>query len=73
MGRILDKDPRKVLINCCCPGYVSTDMSSHKGHLTIDEGAVTPLMVCQLPHNATNGEFYRNEKRFNWANDRYYD
>ena len=22
----------------CCPGYVATDMSSHKGTLTIDEG-----------------------------------
>lgn len=22
----------------CCPGYVDTDMTSHKGHLTIEEG-----------------------------------
>ena len=22
----------------CCPGYVATDMSSHKGPKTIDEG-----------------------------------
>ncbi|VDM30542.1 unnamed protein product [Hydatigera taeniaeformis] len=31
-------DPRHILINSCCPGYVNTDMSSHKGHKTILEG-----------------------------------
>jgi len=24
----------------CCPGYVDTDMTSHKGPKTIDEGTV---------------------------------
>ena len=22
----------------CCPGYVDTDMTSHKGHKTIEQG-----------------------------------
>lgn len=26
---------RKIQVYALCPGYVSTDMSSHKGHLTI--------------------------------------
>ena len=25
----------------CCPGYVATDMSSHKGNKTIDQGKIT--------------------------------
>jgi len=73
MARQIFDDSRKILINSCCPGYVDTDMSSHKGHLTIDQGAVTPLMVCQLPDGATNGEFYRESKHFDWENDKYYD
>ncbi|KAI8761708.1 carbonyl reductase [NADPH] 1, partial [Biomphalaria glabrata] len=26
-----------IVVNACCPGYVNTDMSSHQGHLTIDQ------------------------------------
>lgn len=32
-------------INSVHPGYVDTDMSSHNGPMTIDEGAVAPLYV----------------------------
>ncbi|KAI8419764.1 hypothetical protein MSG28_008432 [Choristoneura fumiferana] len=32
-------------INAVHPGYVATDMSSHKGPLSIDEGAAAPLWV----------------------------
>ncbi|KAJ8298460.1 hypothetical protein KUTeg_024991, partial [Tegillarca granosa] len=35
----------------CCPGYVDTDMTSHKGHKTIDQGADTPLYLAMLPPN----------------------
>lgn len=51
--KIMDGDSTRsdILINCCCPGYVYTDMSSHKGHLTINEGAVTPVYLALLPPN----------------------
>ena len=42
----------------CCPGYVDTDMSSHKGHLTIDQGteqwnclSVLLILHLLLTHN----------------------
>ncbi|XP_033107374.1 carbonyl reductase [NADPH] 1-like [Anneissia japonica] len=38
-----DSSKQDVLINCCCPGYVSTDMTNHKGIKTPDEGTVTPV------------------------------
>jgi hypothetical protein len=43
----------------CCPGYVGTDMTSHKGPLTIDEGAATPVWLATLPAGATSpaGQF----------------
>ncbi|XP_035456826.1 carbonyl reductase [NADPH] 3-like [Spodoptera frugiperda] len=36
---------RDLKINSVHPGYVDTDMSSHNGPMTIDEGAVAPLYV----------------------------
>jgi len=51
--RLFDADAREdIIVNACCPGYVDTDMTSHKGHLTIDEGALTPLYLALLPEKA---------------------
>lgn len=37
--REFDKDSRQdIIVNAVCPGYVATDMSSHKGPLTPDQG-----------------------------------
>lgn len=50
--REFDKDRREdLVVNCCHPGYVDTDMTSHKGHLTIEEGARAPLVLALLPPN----------------------
>ena len=39
--RNFDRDTRKdIVVNCVNPGYVDTDMSSHKGPLTIEQGIV---------------------------------
>ncbi|KAL4230729.1 NADH-cytochrome b5 reductase [Mactra antiquata] len=52
----LNKDESRsdIVVNACCPGYVSTDMSSFKGTKTIDEGADTPLYLALLPPNTTS-------------------
>lgn len=34
---------RGIVVNAVHPGYVDTELTSHKGPLTIDEGAVAPL------------------------------
>ncbi|XP_038079339.1 carbonyl reductase [NADPH] 1-like isoform X1 [Patiria miniata] len=49
-----DKTREDVLATCCCPGYVDTDMSSHKGPLTIDQGAETPIYLALLPPGSEN-------------------
>ena len=69
MGRKLSTDPRGILINSCCPGYVNTDMTSHTGRLTPDQGAETPLMLCFLPADSTNGEFYIEKKLYDWVHN----
>jgi len=48
------KDPREdIVINHVHPGYVDTDMSSHKGVLTIDQGAEAPTQLALLPEGTT--------------------
>jgi carbonyl reductase 1 len=38
--RMFDKERSQddIVINALCPGFVDTDMSSHKGHLTPEQG-----------------------------------
>ncbi|KAL4230737.1 hypothetical protein ACF0H5_011112 [Mactra antiquata] len=64
--RELNKDSSRsdIVINACCPGYVDTDMTSHKGTKTIDEGADTPLYLAMLPANTTSpkGDFVRERQ-----------
>eukprot|EP01138_Halocafeteria_seosinensis_P010558 gb/GECG01010780.1/.p1 GENE.gb/GECG01010780.1/~~gb/GECG01010780.1/.p1 ORF type:complete len:334 (+),score=37.56 gb/GECG01010780.1/:1-1002(+) len=40
-----------VLVNACCPGYCSTDMSSHKGPRSPVVGAETPIMLALFKEN----------------------
>lgn len=61
-----------ILVNSVHPGYVATDMSGHKGHLTIDQGAVAPCWLALLPPNNTDnpkGEYVWTDKTIiDWAN-----
>lgn len=41
---------RDIEINCVHPGYVDTDMTSHKGPLTIEQGASAPLYLSLQDH-----------------------
>ncbi|XP_071943368.1 carbonyl reductase [NADPH] 1-like [Antedon mediterranea] len=58
-----DTSRQDILINCCCPGYVDTDMTSHKGTKTPDEGAITPVYCALLPENSAtpNGKHLSNK------------
>ncbi|KAH9513993.1 Carbonyl reductase [NADPH] 3 [Bulinus truncatus] len=57
-----------VIVNACCPGYVDTDLNSHQGTLTVDEGAVTPVYCALLPPNVESprGKFIREKKIADW-------
>lgn len=57
----------KVQINCVCPGYVNTDMTSQKGIKSIDEGAMTPVHVAIGDIGSdTTGEFFEDCKVSKW-------
>lgn len=56
---------RGIQVYSCCPGYVATDMTSHKGTLTIDQGIKTPVHLIELPfeiNKELQGGFFQREK-----------
>ncbi|RMZ94625.1 carbonyl reductase [NADPH] 1-like [Brachionus plicatilis] len=68
--RQFDKDSRTdLVINAVCPGYVATDMSSHKGYLTPEQGAETPIYLSLLAENWTGpkGLLWAEKKVVDWA------
>ena len=46
---------KKVIVNCCCPGIVDTDMTGGKypDAIPVDQGADTPTYLALLPVDAT--------------------
>lgn len=67
-----DEKNEPVLIRACHPGYVNTDMTSGKGHLTVDEGAETPVFLAYAPKEtilnaSTRDEFSRGLGVY-WSN-----
>jgi carbonyl reductase 1 len=67
--RQLSADPRDdIIVNSCCPGYVGTDINSHKGPKTIDEGADTPIYLSLLPEGTKSpaGDFVADKQIHKW-------
>ena len=56
----------KVLVNSCCPGWVSTDMTKHRGTKTVDEGAQTPVLLALGDIGGKYGEFWQDERIIEW-------
>ncbi len=56
-----------VKVNCCCPGYCDTDMSSHRGPRSPHDGAQNAVILATLPSSELpSGEFYQNRKLSRW-------
>ena len=65
--RMFDQDlKRNIIVNCCCPGLVDTDMTGGKypNPLPVDEGADTPTYLALIPQDATEprGQFCKLRK-----------
>lgn len=54
------------LINSVCPGYVDTDMSKHRGHKTVDDGAATPVLLAIGDIGGVSGEFWQEGEVIEW-------
>ena len=54
-----------IAVNCCCPGYCDTDMTSHKGHRSATEGAKNAVIPATM-ENPPAGEFFSDYKICAW-------
>lgn len=55
-----------VLINACCPGYVSTDMTKNRGRKTAEQGAEMPVQLALDDLGGVGGEFWERGKVSTW-------
>ena len=55
-----------VLVNCCHPGWVRTDMGGRGASKSIDEGADTPVWLALLPEDGPTGGYYQDRKSMPW-------
>ncbi|PWN21645.1 carbonyl reductase [Microstroma glucosiphilum] len=56
-----------VEVYSCCPGYVSSRMTKQKGHLTLDEGAATPVtLALEDLSGSKSGTFWERQKESSW-------
>ena len=57
-----------VKVNCCCPGYCATDMSSHRGHRSPQDGARNAVIVALQGQEggALNGQFIQDFAVGSW-------
>lgn len=61
------EEKRNILINCCCPGYCNTDMTSGKGPKSPEEGAESLLHLALLPKDSKlNGKFTSGSRELVW-------
>ncbi|XP_071705372.1 (+)-neomenthol dehydrogenase-like, partial [Rutidosis leptorrhynchoides] len=56
--RILARKFRNILVNSVHPGYVITDITSHTGYLTAEQGAKAPVMLALLPDDGPSGVYF---------------
>jgi carbonyl reductase 1 len=54
-----------VSVNCICPGYCATDMSSHRGPRSAEDGAKNAVLPATMEHPPT-GEFFADLKIRQW-------
>ncbi|XP_018654147.1 putative carbonyl reductase [Schistosoma mansoni] len=68
-GEMLKDDPRGIVINSCCPGFVDTDMTDHKGVKTTGEGADTPFYLATLPLGSKKpiNQFVYERRMVKWS------
>ena len=63
LTRVLARENEGVLVNCCCPGWVATDMGRIVGRppKTEEEGARIPVRLAVGDLDGVSGEYWAND------------
>ena len=64
-----DRPDCKIKVNSVHPGYVDTDMTSHQGPLTIEQGASAPLYLATGDHGLYGQFVWCDSTLVDWAKD----
>jgi carbonyl reductase 1 len=62
----LARDPRRILVNSACRGWVRTRMGGRAAPRSVEQGAQTPVWLARLPEGGPTGGFFRDEQRIPW-------
>jgi len=62
----LNEDARNVVVNCCTPGFVATDMNNNTGVKTVQQGAITPCHLALLTSKQPYGQYMADLKVVDW-------
>lgn len=62
LARELSSDPRGILVNAACPGWVQTRMGGASAPKSPEEGAQTPVWLALLPEGGPSGGFFREQR-----------
>ncbi len=57
---------RGIVVNCCCPGWVRTDMGSKHAMIDVEEGAQTPVWLAAEADGALTGKFFQQKTEIPW-------
>jgi NAD(P)-dependent dehydrogenase (short-subunit alcohol dehydrogenase family) len=55
-----------VKVNACHPGWVRTDMGGENAHLSIEEGAKTPVMLATMQEDGFSGRYIHLNEDLPW-------
>jgi carbonyl reductase 1 len=66
LARDLAPDPRHILVNAVCPGWVRTKMGGASAPRSPEQGARTPVWLALLPDGGPSGGFFRDQRTIAW-------
>jgi NAD(P)-dependent dehydrogenase (short-subunit alcohol dehydrogenase family) len=66
LARELASDPRRILVNAVCPGWVRTAMGGPGAPRSPEKGGETPAWLALLPEGGPSGRFFRDQHEIAW-------